>query len=493
MKKLKLFPKTFLYTFSLMIVIVAVSHLLVYILLPTVYNYRQRNALEADIEKLCEEIADTEDTGRLALVTDFAGKWYADILVKYDGYTYEMKLLNVGDDGYLKCSEDTENPSGDKEDVSIIAEESDGKIKISLSRNPKGDKNFLYAEQIFPNQKGYVRAVISRQQIEDAVSTIIVILPVTAFACTLISLLSALLYSHMLTKPIKQITNVTKQMQGLTHGISCEVHTHDEIETLADNVNALYDNLLKTIHNLEQEIYKVEEMEVQKTNLMRSASHELKTPVTAINAMLENMILNVGKYEDHTIYLPKCKMLTEQLAVMIKEILDASKSATNDKEKDTEIDISELIAKMSEPYQMIAKSKGIRIEMDVSENFSVHYPISMIRKVISNLLSNAVSYTPKGGTIKIYIEEQKLVLENECVPIPQEYQKHIFEPFYRFEYGVKEAPCGDTMMPFGGNRETRGNGLGLYIVDTVLKTLQIPYMFTALEDNSGMRFTIEFE
>ena len=347
MKKLKLFPKTFLYTFSLMIIIVAISHLLVYILLPAVYHYRQRNALETDIEKLCREIADTEDAGRLALVTDFAGKWYADILIKYDGYTYEMKLLNVWDDGYLKCSEDTENPSGDKEDVSIIAEESDGKIKISLSRNPKGDKNFFYAEQIFPNQKGYVRAVISRQQIEDAVSTIIVILPVTAFACTLISLLSALLYSHMLTKPIKQITNVTKQMQGLTHGISCEVHTHDEIETLADNVNALYDNLLKTIHNLEQEIYKVEEMEVQKTNLMRSASHELKTPVTAINAMLENMILNVGKYEDHTIYLPKCKMLTEQLAVMIKEILDASKSATNDKEKDTEIDISELIAKMS--------------------------------------------------------------------------------------------------------------------------------------------------
>ncbi|GFI28180.1 sensor histidine kinase QseE [Lachnospiraceae bacterium] len=478
MKKLKLFPKTFLYTFSLMIIIVAISHLLVYILLPAVYHYRQRNALETDIEKLCREIADTEDAGRLALVTDFAGKWYADILIKYDGYTYEMKLLNVWDDGYLKCSKDTENPSGDKEDVSIIAEESDGKIKISLSRNPKGDKNFFYAEQIFPNQKGYVRAVISRQQIEDAVSTIIVILPVTAFACTLISLLSALLYSHMLTKPIKQITNVTKQMQGLTHGISCEVHTHDEIETLADNVNALYDNLLKTIHNLEQEIYKVEEMEVQKTNLMRSASHELKTPVTAINAMLENMILNVGKYEDHTIYLPKCKMLTEQLAVMIKEILDASKSATNDKEKDTEIDISELIAKMSEPYQMIAKSKGIRIEMDVSEKFSVHYPISMIRKVISNLLSNAVSYTPKGGTIKIYIEEQKLVLENECVPIPQEYQKHIFEPFYRFEYGGKD---------------TKGNGLGLYIVDAVLRTLQILYMFTALEDNSGMRFTIDFE
>ena len=47
-----------------------------------------------------------------------------------------MKLLNVGDDGYLKCSEDAENPSGDKEDVNIIAEKSDDKIKISLSQSP---------------------------------------------------------------------------------------------------------------------------------------------------------------------------------------------------------------------------------------------------------------------------------------------------------------------------------------------------------------------
>ena len=67
MRKLKLFPKTFLYTFSLMIVIVAVSHLLIYILLPTVYNYRKRNELENDVAKLCEDMADTPDSERLPL------------------------------------------------------------------------------------------------------------------------------------------------------------------------------------------------------------------------------------------------------------------------------------------------------------------------------------------------------------------------------------------------------------------------------------------
>ena len=471
MKKLKLFPKTFLYTFSLMMVIVAVSHLLIYILLPTVYNHRQKKELEADIERLCENIENTGDADRLSLVTEFAGKWNADILVQYEGYAYEMNLLNVNEN-------EPSEIHGNMENVNIIAEQTDGRIKISLTQNPKGNTDFFYAERIFPDQNGYVKTTVSREQIEDAVSTVIVILPVTAFVCTLVSVLFALWYSHMITKPIKQISSVTKQMQELSSGAYCEVHTHDEIETLADNINSMYDSLLKTIHDLELEIHKVEEMEVQKTNLLRSASHELKTPVTAVNAMLENMILNVGKYKDHSVYLPKCKMLMEQLAVMIKEILDASKAEKTDMQDDKEIDLSELVEQIAEPYQMVAKSKGICIKIDIPQKSLIFYPVSMIKKVISNLLSNTVSYTSKGGMIRVYLEGQNLIFENECVPIPREYLTHIFEPFYRPD---------DSR-----DRNTGGNGLGLYIVDTILKTLQIPYRFTAMENNKGMRFMIEF-
>ncbi len=91
---------------------------------------------------------------------------------------------------------------------------------------------FFYVERILPNENGYVKATVSRQQIEDAVSTVIVILPITAFLCTLISILSALAYSHMLTKPIKQISSATKQMQELTSDVHCEIHTHDEMEAV---------------------------------------------------------------------------------------------------------------------------------------------------------------------------------------------------------------------------------------------------------------------
>ena len=97
-----------------MIVIVAVSHLLIYSLLPVAYNFRQRNELENDVASLCEKIANTPDSERLPLVTEFAGKWWADISVSYDGYIYEMNLLNVNETERL-------HSSGTTEDVNIIS------------------------------------------------------------------------------------------------------------------------------------------------------------------------------------------------------------------------------------------------------------------------------------------------------------------------------------------------------------------------------------
>ena len=80
--------------------------------------------------------------------------------------------------------------------------------------------------------------------------------------------------------------------------------TNDEIGILANQINQLYQNLLSTIEHLQEEKDKVSEAEKQKIDFLRSASHELKTPVTALNAMLENMILKVGKYSDYEEYLP---------------------------------------------------------------------------------------------------------------------------------------------------------------------------------------------
>lgn len=102
----------------------------------------------------------------------------------------------------------------------------------------------------------------------------------------------------------------------------------------------------------------------------------------------------------------------------------------------------------------------------------------MIEKVISNILANAVSYTKPNGTITISCHERRLIVENECAPIPLEHLTHIFEPFYRPDYGR--------------DRATGGNGLGLYLVATILKSLDIPFAFEPSENITGMSFEIYF-
>lgn len=151
------------------------------------------------------------------------------------------------------------------------------------------------------------------------------VLPISLLCCVLISVLCSLLFSRQITVPVKQISAVAERMARMDKTAACELHTKDEIGMLADNINGLYQNLLATIEKLEIEKQRVREMEQSKVDFMRAASHELKTPLTALNATLENMILGIGKYRNVDVYLPQCKEMTERLAEMIQEILEASK------------------------------------------------------------------------------------------------------------------------------------------------------------------------
>ena len=82
-------------------------------------------------------------------------------------------------------------------------------------------------------------------------------------------------------------------MEQLDKTARCPVNSSDEIGVLACNVNSLYASLLSTIENLEEEKKKVGEAEQSKIDFLRAASHELKTPVTALHAILENMLTGI--------------------------------------------------------------------------------------------------------------------------------------------------------------------------------------------------------
>jgi two-component system sensor kinase Ihk len=83
-----------------------------------------------------------------------------------------------------------------------------------------------------------------------------------------------------------------------------------------------------------------------------------------------------------------------------------------------------------------------------------------------------------GKLISVSMDGRNLVVENECVPVRQSEIPRLFEPFYRLDYAR--------------SREQGGNGLGLYIVDTIFSALSIPYTFQAKDNPQRMCFTIYF-
>lgn len=266
-------------------------------------------------------------------------------------------------------------------------------------------------------------------------------------------------------------------MARMEKDAACKINSQDEIGILADNINHLYRSLLSAIESLEIEKQRVSESEKSKADFLRAASHELKTPVTALNAMLENMILGVGKYKDYDTYLPECMEMTGRLADMIHDILETSKAGIAAENEDAaEVDLSGLFSSLCEPYMLIARAKGINFCLELPDSFETVLPPQMFGKAVSNIFANAVAYTEPGRTVSVYFDGRDIIIENECVPIPKKALRHIFEPFYRPD--------------FARDRDKGGNGLGLYIADTLLKTMNIPCSFCPMEEPQGMRFTI---
>ena len=333
-----------------------------------------------------------------------------------------------------------------------------------------------YTSSVISNQSEYVLdgSIDPLQFVSQAIWQA---LPFSVFCCIILCAICSYFFSKSITTPIRKISSVTKQMSKMDKSAVCIVSSQDEVRELADNINQLYYRLFTTIKNLEAEKEKVKESEQAKIDFLRAASHELKTPVTALNATLENMILGVGSYCDYSTYLPECKDIVEQLATMIHEILETSKiNMETTQEDSTKYNLSDLILNVCEPYKLIAATHGINLKLDIPQEYRIIIPQKQFSRAFSNIIANAVTYTPNEGSVFVCLKEHTLTVENECIPIDKQQLAHIFEPFYRPD--------------FSRNSDSGGNGLGLYIVSTIFSSLHISYEFLPTESQKGMCFSI---
>ena len=210
------------------------------------------------------------------------------------------------------------------------------------------------------------------------------------------------------------------------------------------------------------DVHDQKELEKQKDNFLGIASHELKTPVTSLKAyaqVLESMFKRSGDFKNADL-LGKMNKQVDRLTNLISDLLDVTKINSGRMQfNETAFDFNEMVEEVIEDVQRTS-FKHI-IHSDLSFKKTIVGDRDRICQVITNLLTNAVKYSPEANEVIIYTGDHQdsvqVSVRDYGIGISAELQDHVFEQFYRVS-GEKEHT-----FP--------GLGLGLYISSEIVKRL----------------------
>jgi signal transduction histidine kinase len=193
--------------------------------------------------------------------------------------------------------------------------------------------------------------------------------------------------------------------------------------------------------------------------LTANLSHELRTPLARIR-IAEQLLkekLERDDYEDWARHLKDIREDIEELDHLIGRILDLSKLDIHETPITRKpLDLSAMIEVLLERFAPTISQKGLRLKQELLEDQPYEGDREMFRTVLSNIIGNAVKYTPKGGELSVEMQAEEgdltISVTNTFEAIPEEDLARIFEPFYQ----AKKTP-------------EAGSGLGLAITKKIIE------------------------
>jgi len=268
---------------------------------------------------------------------------------------------------------------------------------------------------------------------------------VLVFFSTAVALTIALALTRYIARPISEIDSAIRQLGGADFSRAIAVRGPEDLRYLGRRLDWLRRRL--------------EEFETQKNRFLRHVSHELKTPLTALREgaeLLHDKVagpLSPGQAQIVAILRDN----SVKLQRLIEELLDYQRAlhAAASLEMKT-LMLDEMVAEAARAHELAARSKGLRFVLEAQSTLLEADP-DKLRSVLDNLISNAVKFTPAGGTITIRARamsgEAVIEVIDSGPGIPAEERESIFNLFFR----------GRTRGEASTNAAIKGSGLGLAI------------------------------
>ncbi len=287
---------------------------------------------------------------------------------------------------------------------------------------------------------------------------------VAAFVAAVI----ALFLSRLITKPVDRLTRGIQRMGRGDLSVRVPVKGGGELRKLAETFNTMSE--------------KLERLDKSRNQFVSNASHELKTPLSTMKILLENIIYQPDMQANlRTEFLTDVNSEIDRLNLIISDLLTLVSMDTNAMRLRLEtFKIGDLVTEVVQRLSIVARQKQQEIRVNLSDGCEMHADRAKLTQVIYNILDNAIKYTPPRGVIRLRLvrsgRNAVLTIADNGPGIPKEDQAHIFDRFYR----VDKAR----------SRDTGGTGLGLSIVHQFV-LMHGGNVTVDSTEGSGTTFTIE--
>jgi signal transduction histidine kinase len=278
---------------------------------------------------------------------------------------------------------------------------------------------------------------------------------------------------YTFAKPLKMLTSASEEISKGNLNVEVNFKSKDEIGTLFTTFNKM--------------AKQIKELDSMKDSFVSSVSHELRSPLSAIDGYCDLLIDGIERnasQEQQLKGLRIIKQATIRLTSFINNILDLAKIKANKLEiKKKSTDIKDVIMEIVTLYKPLSVQQKKTIDCIVNEDIpNVFIDADKIKQVITNLVSNAMKFTKENGKIIIKLlanspgygnEYIEVWVQDDGIGIPKEQVDLVFEKFYQVQEGEFKRP--------------KGTGLGLTIVFEMVK-LHNGYVWAESDIGKGTTF-----
>lgn len=310
-------------------------------------------------------------------------------------------------------------------------------------------------------------------------------------AITGLAILLAIFIARGIVAPMRRLTISARAFGRGDLSSRAEVTGSGAVYELGESFNRMAEQIAAREE-------KMKELDSLKSEFVNSVSHELRTPLTTIKTLTRVMQKKNITDLERDEYLQTVADECDRQIEFVQNLLDLSRIESGAyKPSFVEMDFANLLENLGENQQRAAASRGLELKIVHSRNGlpRIITDPSILRRIISSLIENAMKYTPEGGSISVHAELQHehvaiTVLDSGC-GITRADLPHVFEKFFRGRPLVSTNEKDPTIEECFLANEAPGTGLGLYLARSLAEQIGCEISVESpVEAGLGTRFTV---